>query len=246
MSEILATMIRNKQEGKKSFAVLLDPDKLDAATCLATVQRGIDAGIDYFFVGGSLLVKDVLEATLHTIKQHCQIPVVLFPGSTMQISRHADALLFLSLISGRNADALIGQHVIAAPYLKQSGLEVISTGYMLVDCGKPTTVSYISNTTPIPYDKPEIAACTGLAGEMLGLKVIYLDGGSGAAQHISEDMIRAVSSYTSVPLIVGGGINTTEKIEKVLKAGADIVVIGNGIEKDPGLIQKASKTIHNR
>jgi putative glycerol-1-phosphate prenyltransferase len=241
MSGIYEQLVKKKKEGIKSFAVLLDPDKLDRSSCAQTVNRCLEAGVDYFFVGGSLLVRDVLEETVSSIKQCCDIPVILFPGSNIQITPKADGILFLSLISGRNADALIGQHVIAAPILKHSGLEVISTGYMLVDCGKQTTVSYISNTTPMPYDKPEIAACTAMAGEMLGLQLLYLDGGSGAAQPISPATIQAVSRHTNVPLIVGGGINTEEKILAALNAGADLVVIGNGIEKDPGLINRAAK-----
>jgi phosphoglycerol geranylgeranyltransferase len=240
MSGIYNSLQEKKRQGIKSFAVLLDPDKLDEKSCALTVQRCQEEGVDYFFVGGSLLLRDALDEMVAIIKKHSDIPVVLFPGSNVQITPKADAILFLSLISGRNADALIGQHVVAAPILKHSGLEVISTGYMLIDCGKPTTVSYISNTTPIPYDKPDIAACTAMAGEMLGLKLLYLDGGSGAAQPVSAATIQAVKRHTDVPLIVGGGINTEEKIITALKAGADLVVIGNGIEKDPGLINRAT------
>lgn len=246
MSGIYQSLVEKKRSGVKSFAVLLDPDKLDAKSCATTVSRCQDAGVDYFFVGGSLLFRAALDETIEVIKQHSNIPVILFPGSNVQISSKADAILFLSLISGRNPDALIGQHVVAAPILKQSGLEVISTGYMLIDCGKQTTVSYISNTTPIPYDKPDIAACTAMAGEMLGLKLLYLDGGSGAAQPVSADTIRAVAKHTEVPIIVGGGINTEEKIITALNAGADIIVIGNGIEKDPGLIARATAVFQKK
>lgn len=246
MSGIYNSLQEKKRQGIKSFAVLLDPDKLDEKSCVQTVQRCQEAGVDYFFVGGSLLLRDALDEMVAIIKKHSDIPVVLFPGSNVQITPKADAILFLSLISGRNADALIGQHVVAAPILKHSGLEVISTGYMLIDCGKPTTVSYISNTTPIPYDKPDIAACTAMAGEMLGLKVLYLDGGSGAAQPVSAATIQAVKRHTDVPLIVGGGINTEEKIITALKAGADLVVIGNGIEKDPGLINRATAVFKSK
>jgi putative glycerol-1-phosphate prenyltransferase len=149
----------------------------------------------------------------------------------------------LSLISGRNPDFLIGQHVVAAPILKKSRLEIISTGYMLVDCGKQTTVSYISNTTPIPHDKPSVAACTAIAGEMLGLKALYLDGGSGAMYPVSNKMISMVKRSTDVPLIVGGGINTVQKALEALTAGADMIVIGNGIEKDPNLLVEVSERI---
>ena len=169
----------------------------------------------------------------------------MFPGSPSQISKHADALLYLSLISGRNADLLIGQHVISAPFVKKSGLEIISTGYMVIDGGAPTTVSYISNATPIPADKADIALCTAMAGEMLGKKIIYMDAGSGAKKAISEEMISSVASNIDVPLIVGGGIRDAEKAYLNCKAGADVIVIGNAIEKDPSLIKEMAAAIHS-
>ena len=178
------------------------------------------------------------------IKANCTIPVILFPGSTLQINEKADALFFLSLISGRNAELLIGQHVTVAPYLKNSSLQILPTGYMLIDGGAPTTVSYISNTLPIPANKPDIAICTALAGQMLGLQLIYMDAGSGAKNPISEKMIHAVSSQISIPLIVGGGITTPEKAAANCLAGADIIVVGNAIEKDPALILSVSNAIH--
>ncbi len=169
--------------------------------------------------------------------------MVLFPGSNLQINEAADAILFLSLISGRNPDLLIGQHVIAAPLIKKYGLEVIPTGYLLINSGNDTTVSYMSNTQPIPYDKPDIAACTAIAGEMLGLEIIYMDAGSGAAQPISTDMISKVRKSIDTPLIIGGGINTAKKAETILKAGADMIVVGNGIEENPSLLVTISETI---
>lgn len=243
MKSIYASLQEKKSKKQKSFAVLLDPDKLDDSDCKKMVKLGIDHKIDYFFVGGSLLTDDSLARTIALAKAQSTIPVVIFPGSNTQICKEADAILLLSLISGRNADALIGQHVIAAPILKQSGLEILSTGYMLVDCGRPTTVSYISNTTPIPYDKPSIAACTAMAGEMLGLKLIYLDGGSGALNPIGADMIRLVRKSVEAPIIVGGGINTREKAYNALMAGADVVVVGNGIEKNPELLSEVSSIV---
>jgi putative glycerol-1-phosphate prenyltransferase len=223
---------------------LLDPDKLDVETCNRLVDMGVESKIDYFFVGGSLLTDNNLHAIVKSVKNHSDIPVVLFPGNYLQIDEAADALLLLSLISGRNADYLIGQHVTAAPLLKKSRLEIIPTGYMLVDCGKQTTVSYISNTTPIPYDKPSIAACTALAGEMLGLKLLYLDGGSGAINPVDPKMISAVRKQTEIPLIVGGGINSSQKAMDAFSAGADVIVIGNGIEKDPKLLVEVSERVH--
>ncbi len=243
MKSIYTSLLEKRAKKQKAFAVLLDPDKLDEASCKRMAKLGMENKIDYFFVGGSLLTDDSLARTIAIIKAESTIPVIIFPGSNTQICKEADAILLLSLISGRNADALIGQHVIAAPILKQSGLETLSTGYMLVDCGKPTTVSYISNTTPIPFDKPAIAACTAMAGEMLGLKLMYLDGGSGAANPVSADMIRMVRKSVEAPLIVGGGINTREKAYNSLMAGADLIVVGNGIEKTPGLLAEVSSIV---
>ncbi|WP_315818331.1 geranylgeranylglyceryl/heptaprenylglyceryl phosphate synthase [Paraflavitalea speifideaquila] len=171
--------------------------------------------------------------------------MILFPGSPSQISRFADALLYLSVISGRNPELLIGQHVISAPFVKQSGLEIISTGYMVIDGGAPTTVSYISNTAPIPADKNEIAMCTAMAGEMLGMKLIYMDAGSGARRPITESMIEKVSQVIETPLVIGGGITNPEKAYLNCKAGADVIVIGNAIEKDASLIKEMSAAIHS-
>lgn len=244
MKSIYASIQEKKSRGQKSFAVLLDPDKLEEASCRKMVKLGVENKIDYFFVGGSLLTDDSLSKIIGLIKNESNIPVIIFPGSNNQICKQADAILLLSLISGRNADALIGQHVVAAPILKQSGLEILSTGYMLVDCGRQTTVSYISNTTPLPYDKPAIAACTAMAGEMLGLKLIYLDGGSGAMNPVSAEMIRTVRKSVEAPIVVGGGINTREKAYNALMAGADLIVVGNGIEKNAGLLSDVSSIVH--
>jgi putative glycerol-1-phosphate prenyltransferase len=153
--------------------------------------------------------------------------------------------LYLSLISGRNADLLIGQHVISAPFVKKSGLEIISTGYMVIDGGAPTTVSYISNASPVPADKADIALCTAMAGEMLGMKIIYMDSGSGAKKAVSEEMISSVATNINVPLIVGGGIRDAEKAYLNCKAGADVIVVGNAIEKDSSLIKEMADAIHS-
>jgi phosphoglycerol geranylgeranyltransferase len=238
---IYSTILQKTQKGYKQLAVLIDPDKFASAELIELAKT---ANVDFFFVGGSLLSGGNIENCIRTIKKHCAIPVLIFPGSTMQICRDADALLLLSLISGRNPDLLIGQHVIAAPYLKQSGLELLSTGYILVDSGRPTTASYISNTAPIPFDKSEIAACTALAGEMLGMSMIYLDGGSGALKPVSEQMIRAVKSTIKIPLILGGGIRTAEAAIKAACAGADIIVVGNAFEENPELLLTIADAIH--
>ncbi len=234
-----------KRAGKKSFAVLIDPDKVNDQSMAQLIELSVSSKVDYFFVGGSLVVSNYLDQCLQLIKKTCSIPTVLFPGSPSQVSKYADALLYLSLISGRNAELLIGQHVVSAPMVKKSGLEVMSTGYMVVDGGAPTTVSYISNSSPLPSDKNEIAVCTALAGEMLGMKLIYMDAGSGAKNPISETMISKVAQSITVPLIVGGGIVDPEKAYLNCKAGADIIVVGNAIEKDSSLIREMADAVHS-
>ncbi|MBK8698913.1 MAG: geranylgeranylglyceryl/heptaprenylglyceryl phosphate synthase [Saprospiraceae bacterium] len=229
-----------RKDGDKKFVVLIDPDKLRLRGLERVISLAMESEVDYFFIGGSLVVNDMLDGVLKSIREQCKIPMVLFPGNSFQLSYRADALLFLSLISGRNAELLIGKHVITAPFLKVSPLEIISTGYMLVDGGIQTTVQYMSNTTPIPHNKEDIALCTAMAGEMLGLKMLYLDAGSGAERPVSGAMIEAVSSATNIPLIVGGGIKTPEKVEENLKWGADIIVVGNAIEHHPELIKEMS------
>ena len=230
-------ILKISSEKKRGLAVLLDPDNMGSADARKRIiTMAAKCGVDVFLVGGSLMTIDNLEACFSDIKKYSDIPSVLFPGSPVQLKQGADAVLFLSLISGRNADLLIGQHVIAAPLIKQYDLEAISTGYMLVDCGRSTTASYISGTTPLPYDKPEIAAATAMAGEMLGNKIMYLDGGSGAKKPISAEMISAVSKSTDTPLIVGGGIRTSEQADTAYSAGANLIVIGTAFEENPDLI----------
>jgi len=242
---IYSKILSDKKANKKSFALLIDPDKQDRNHLIAIIEKAKNANTDYFFVGGSLLTNDSLDVCLATLKEHSDIPVVLFPGNAMQVNDKADGILFLSLISGRNAEMLIGKQVITAPILKHSSLEVLPTGYMLIDSGKPTTVSYMSNTTPIPADKNAVAACTAMAGEMLGLKLIFMDGGSGAKNPISETMITAVNKSIDCPIIIGGGISSGEKAIANCKAGADIIVVGNAIEKDENLISEIADAVHN-
>ncbi len=242
---IYQQLIESKKVGQKKFAVLIDPDKLKVQDIDRIVRLAADAHVDYFLIGGSLIVNNMLDEILAKIKSQCTIPLILFPGNSFQLSYRADAILFLSLISGRNADLLIGKHVITAPYLKVSPLEVMSTGYMLINGGAQTTVSYMSDTNPIPANKSDIALCTAMAGEMLGLKLIYMDAGSGAIHPIPEDMISLVSGGLQVPLLVGGGIRTPEKARANVEAGADVIVVGNAIEKDPELITEMSIAIHS-
>jgi len=228
---------------QKQLAVLIDPDKLSPDQLEKVAKNAQKASVDFLFVGGSLLTSDTLYRCVKTLKDNCGIPVVLFPGNTYQIAQNADAMLFLSLISGRNPDMLIGMHVLAAPYIKLSGLETISTGYMLVDSGKPTAVTYMSNSFPIPSDKKDIAACTAMAGEMLGMKIIFMDAGSGAERTVPEEMVAFVKGSIEIPLIVGGGIRTTDQAKSIIEAGADIIVIGNKFEEEPGLIHEFAETV---
>ncbi|MEY3874466.1 MAG: hypothetical protein RL363_1187 [Bacteroidota bacterium] len=238
-------IVNSKAQSNKAFAVLIDPDKINDTLLLKTIDIALEAKVDFFFVGGSLVVTNTLDHIVAIIKKHCTIPVILFPGSPDQITPKADALLYLSLISGRNPELLIGQHVISAPFVKQSGLEIIPVGYMLINGGTPTTVSYISNTNPIPANKNDIATCTAMAGEMLGLKLIYMDAGSGAQHAIPAEMIQQVAKNIQIPLVVGGGITTPEKALENCVAGADIIVVGNAIEKDPALIKDIANAIHS-
>jgi len=245
VNRIYNSLVDRKKLGKKSFAVLIDPDKVNDEKMLHLINLAVDAHVDYFLVGGSLVISNYLDDCIQFIKKSCNIPTILFPGSPAQVSKYADALLYLSLISGRNPELLIGQHVVSAPFVKQSGLEIMSTGYMVIDGGAPTTVSYISNATPLPADKNEIAMCTAMAGEMLGMKLIYMDSGSGAKRPISESMITQVAQKISVPLIVGGGITEPEKAYMNCKAGADVIVVGNAIEKNEQLISEMAAAVHS-
>lgn len=239
--KIYKRIIENMTFGKKQLSVLIDPDKLSMANLRDICSIAGKARIDYFFIGGSLLTNDNIDQCIKIIKQETDIHVVIFPGNIMQIHKDADGILFLSLISGRNPEMLIGKHVIAAPYIKQYGLEVIPTGYMLVESGRPTTALYMSNSIPIPHDKDDIAVCTAMAGEMLGLKMIYMDAGSGALQHISLSMVEKVKKNINVPLIVGGGIKTGQIAQDIYSAGADMIVIGNAVENNSGIINEISE-----
>ena len=242
---IYSALLLRKRMRRKSFALLIDPDKVDHASTASLVGLAVNAKVDYLFVGGSLVVSDHLDQVVQQIKSLCKIPIILFPGTPSQVSPYADGLLYLSLISGRNPELLIGQHVISAPAVRKSGLEIISTGYMVVDGGAPTTVSYISNALPIPADKNEIALCTAMAGEMLGMKMIYMDAGSGARRPISTEMIERVAASIEIPLLVGGGIQHPEKVYLNAKAGADLIVVGNAIEKDASLLAEMTAALHS-
>jgi len=242
---VLSSLCDSFKQGKKSIAVLVDPDKVeDSLRLQQLINLANENCVDYFFVGGSLVTTTNLSEVVKLIKENVTIPVILFPGNAIQIEPNADALLFLSLISGRNPELLIGQHVVAAPIIKNTRLEVIPTGYILINSGRTTSVAYISNTMPIPDDKYSLAACTAMAGEMLGLRAIYMDAGSGAEKEISPRMITTVRKAVNVPLIVGGGINTSRKAITALEAGADMIVIGNALEKDVNLLTEVSEKIY--
>lgn len=245
MPKVSHIIDRARQSGSKLLAVLIDPDKPSDTELISLCHKATEAGADLIFVGGSLLSRDGLESCLETVRAHCSIPILLFPGSVLQISDKADGILFLSLISGRNPDLLIGNQVIAAPYLKNSRLEVLPTAYMLVDCGTTTTAIYMSNSPAIPYDKPDIAACTAMAGEFLGLRYFYIDGGSGAQKSISPAMIKTVRKSIDRPIIVGGGIRDAAAAKAIAEAGADVIVVGNLFEKNPEAMADIASALHS-
>ena len=225
---------------KKSIAVLIDPDQ-NEKDVLNTVNVCNENQVDFIFVGGSIVTQGSLKMTLSIIKNNSKIPVYIFPGNELMIDDQADGILFLSLLSGRNPEYLIGKHVIAAPQLAASGLEIIPTAYLLIDGGRETSVSYISNTKPIPADKNNIAVATALAGKLLGMQCIYMDAGSGANNSISPEMVNGVKQSTQMPLIVGGGIRDGETAYSLYKMGADTIVIGNGVESNPMLIKEINQ-----
>jgi putative glycerol-1-phosphate prenyltransferase len=223
------------------FGVLIDPDKQNVSELLKTVELCNNSDVDFFFVGGSIITQGDINQTCRLIKENTSKPVIIFPGSPDQISKYADAILFLSLISGRNPELLIGSHVAATPKLQKLNLEIIPTGYLLVDCGTQTTAIYVSETNPIPHGNAEIAATTALAGEYLGLKLTYVDGGSGAKKCISTEMVLKTKSNLSGPLIVGGGIRTSGAAKELYTAGADIIIVGNAAEKNRQLISEIAE-----
>lgn len=235
-NNVYQSILNNTKNGVKMFGVLIDPDKQNVRELIKTINICNEADVDFFFVGGSIITQGDMNKTTRLIKENSTKPVVIFPGSPDQISDYADAILFLSLISGRNPEFLIGHQVTAAPLIKKTNLEIIPTGYLLVDCGTTTTAIYVSDTNPIPHNNAEIAANTALAGEFLGLKLTYIDGGSGAKKCISKEMIQKTKASINGPLIIGGGIRTSESAKEIYKAGADIIIVGNGAEKNQSLI----------
>ena len=216
---------------KKQLCILIDPDKYTKESLIIACDTLNKMPIDFILIGGSL-VQNPLNESINILKKHTKFQIIIFPGSLLQVENNADAIFLLSLISGRNPDFLIGNHVNIAPILKKSKLEILPVGYILVESGKMTSVEYMSNTKPIPNNKVDIAVATAIAGEILGLKLIYLEAGSGAEKKVSLEMIKSVKENINIPLIVGGGIKTQNDIENIFNAGADIIVIGTAFEKN--------------
>jgi len=242
---IYKNIISRHRDNSKQLAVLIDPDRIqNDKDLLQVVEAANGSDTDLILVGGSI-VSNGFDNAVGIIKENSNAPVLLFPGSLLQISDKADGILMLSLISGRNTEMLIGNHVVAAPVLKNSNLEIIPTGYMIIETGKQTSVEYMSNTKPIPSDKKDIAVATALAGEMLGLKMIYLEAGSGAPKPVCEKMICEVRKNISVPLIVGGGIKTTKQAGDICRAGADVIVVGTAFEEDLSVLKDIADAVHS-
>lgn len=235
MKNIYKKILLNRESNQKMLAILLDPDKCVGRVLSATISALKTDLPDFIFVGGSLTLASI-NSFIDLLKEETKAEIVLFPGNASQFSTKADALLYLSLLSGRNAEFLIGQHVTSSIAIKKTDIEVIPTAYILIDGGKSSSVEYISNTRPIPCDKKEIALSTAVAGELMGMRLVYLEAGSGANEPVPTEMIEYVSSGLSLPLIVGGGIKTTEQLTDAFDAGADLVVIGNVFESDPSKI----------
>ena len=229
-----------------AYLILLDPDKLPISKIAPFVRHCEKAGVDGFLIGGSLMLSGDLDSFIENVKVETSLPLIIFPGSINQISSFADAILFLSVISGRNSEHLIGKHVTASPLIKRANIEPISTGYILVESGVTTTAIYMSGSLPVPRNKPEIAAATALAGEYLGMKLIYLEAGSGAQDSVPDEMVKAVSGECSVPVIVGGGIRTPQSAKKKVENGASIIVTGNFFEDENNwdMIRDFANAIH--
>ena len=234
-----------KEKGA-AYLILLDPDKLSENKLAGFLKHCEKSGVDGFLIGGSLMVNGNFDSFIEKVKLNTNLPSIIFPGSITQISSFADAILFLSVVSGRNAEHLIGKHVLAAPSIKRSGIEPISTAYILIESGSTTTAVYMSGSLPIPRNKPEIAAATALASEYLGMKLIYLEAGSGADNSVPDEMVKTVSELCSVPVIVGGGIRDPKSAREKVENGASIIVTGNYFENENNwsLIKEFASAVH--
>jgi phosphoglycerol geranylgeranyltransferase len=233
-------MRTNNFPSEKSIGLLLDPDKAKGESLVNILRIAGESRPDYILAGGSLTFSSI-DILIDRIRELCSIPVILFPGNLLQLSLKADIILLLSLISGRNPELLIGNHVIAAPYLKNVKEKLLPVGYMLISCGNKTSVEYISQTESIPADKSDIAVATAIAGEMLGLKMIYLEAGSGATSPVPISLISAVRENISIPIAVGGGIKKGKEVEDLYNAGANLIILGNGCENNPELLRDACR-----
>jgi putative glycerol-1-phosphate prenyltransferase len=246
MNSVFQYLLDVKSEKGAGYIVLIDPDKKNEKSLIKQVEAANHSGVDALFVGGSLMMDSNHNERVAQIKKHSEIPVIFFPGGVNQINNHYDAMLFMSLLSGRNPQYLIGEQVVAAPLVKDLGIEVIPTAYLLFDGGAHSTVEVISGTRPLPMNRPDIAIAHALAAEFMGKKLIYLEAGSGATEAISTDIIQSVASETNVPLIVGGGIKTPEAAHESVEAGASFIVTGTVLEKngDNGLMNAFAYAIH--
>jgi phosphoglycerol geranylgeranyltransferase len=245
---VFQKLLAVKEKYAAGYWILLDPDKLPLADIPAFLRQAQEAGVDGILVGGSLIVNANFEQFITETKKYAgDIPVIIFPGGVQQVSASADAILFLSLISGREAQHLIGSQVVAAPIIHRIGLETIATAYMLIECGRPTAAQIVSNTNPLPCNKPEDVVAHALAAQYLGFKLIYLEGGSGADRSVPEAIVAAVTKTVEIPVIVGGGIRTPEDAAAKVKAGASFVVTGNILEssKDKSILKTFARAIHN-
>ena len=238
MTNIYNNILKSKTENEKLLAILLDPDKIDLDTIELLLEKINQSPATHIFIGGSIVENNIIDDLILKIKPNCDLPIVLFPGNPSQISDQADAILFLSLISGRNPDFLIEHQVQAVPILKKTNLEVIPTGYILIESGTKTAVERVSKTKPLDRNNPKYILQTAQAGELLGNKLIYLEAGSGADYPIPKEMIKLVSQNIEIPLIVGGGIVDLQGIQKAYDYGADLVVIGTAFEKDFNFFNK--------
>ena len=227
------------------FIVLIDPDKKNDKNIDQLVENANQNGVDAIFVGGSIMMDGLYHKRVERIKSISEIPVILFPGGVNQINKHYDAMLFMSLLSGRNSHYLIGEQVIAAPIVKDYGIETIPTGYLLIDGGSPTSVEVVSGTKPLPSNRPDIIVSHALAAQFLGMELIYLEAGSGALNEVPEDVVKKVADEISIGLIVGGGIRTPEDANSIVNSGASFVVIGSAIEKSAELMKEFSSSIHS-
>ena len=244
--KIYNQLLNTIKEKGAAYLILLDPDKLPENKLTGFLKHCEKSGVDGFLVGGSLMVNGDFDSFIEKVKVNTNLPSIIFPGSITQVSPFADAILFLSVVSGRNPEHLIGKHVLAAPSIKKSGIEPISTAYILIESGSTTTAIYMSGSLPIPRNKPEIAAATALASEYLGMKLIYLEAGSGADNSVPNEMVKAVSSQCSIPVIVGGGIRTPQTAREKVENGASIIVTGNYFEDENNwdLIKDFASAVH--